>query len=102
MDENEGLLEALKRELLEELGWEPRISKHIKKIRYEKAECNITFYLIKCNISNDKLKLGEGQAMAWFSYKEITDLSLVNDLNQSLVSKESLLAIDSLTSKMLL
>ena len=96
VDENEGLLEALKRELLEELNWKFRIPKNIKKTRYEKSECNITFFLIKCNISNDKFKLGEGQAMAWFSYEDILNLSLVSDRNQSLVSKESILAIDSL------
>ena len=99
VDINESLLEALKRELFEELAWSPQISKNIRKIRYEKPGCNITFYLIECNISDDKFSLGEGQEMAWFTYDEILNFSLLSDFNQSLVSKESLFAINSLTSK---
>ncbi len=99
VDINESLLEALKRELFEELAWNPHISKSVRNLRYEKPGCNITFYLIECNVSDEKFTLGEGQDMGWFTYDEILNFSLVNDFNQSLVSKESLFAIDSLTSK---
>ena len=99
VDINESQLEALKRELFEELNWKPQLSNHIKKIRYEKPECNITFYLIEFNVSDDKLKLGEGQKMAWFKYDKILKLSKLSDLNQNIVAKEILFAINALTSK---
>ena len=99
VDYGESLDDALKRELEEELGRKPEVSKNTKKTRYQKANCNITFYLINCYKTKDKLRLGEGQAMAWFTYEEISDLLYQNNKDQVLVAKESLLAIDLLIQR---
>ena len=44
------------------------------------VNCNITHYLAKCNISRDKLCLGEGAALGWFTYDEV--LKLENKPNE--------------------
>jgi len=66
-------LDALKRELEEELCWHPDEFQFLDKSR--KFNCNITYYLARCDVPADKLILGEGQAMAWFSSEEISGLS---------------------------
>ena len=66
--------EALKRELKEELGLCPLNLEYLIKIRNKTVNCNITHYLSKCIISRDKLCLGEGAALGWFTYDEVLEL----------------------------
>jgi len=67
VDEGESHKEALYRELEEELCWHPDEIQFLDKSRDEKVNCNITYYLARCDVPADKLMLGEGQAMGWFS-----------------------------------
>ena len=75
VDAGEEHEEALKRELIEELGWCPQIFKYLSKVKNITANCYITHYLIHCSLHDDQLILGEGQAMGWFSLDEIVGLS---------------------------
>ena len=80
VDDGERHEEALKRELKEELGWCPQKFEYLIKIMNKTVNCNITHYLAKCNISRDKLCLGEGAALGWFTYDEV--LKLENKPNE--------------------
>ena len=80
VDEGEKHEEALKREVKEELGWCPQKLEYLIKIMNKTVNCNITHYLAKCNISRDKLCLGEGATLGWFTYDEV--LKLENKPNE--------------------
>jgi len=67
--------EALKRELIEELGWYPKKFKYLTKYRNKTVNCNITYYLMHYDLDKNKLCLGEGQAMNWFLSNEIMALN---------------------------
>jgi 8-oxo-dGTP pyrophosphatase MutT (NUDIX family) len=67
--------EALKRELIEELGWYPKKFKYLTEYRNKTVNCNITHYLMHYDLDKNKLCLGEGQAMNWFSSDEIMALN---------------------------
>ena len=74
VDEGEKHKEALKRELKEELGWNPQKLEFLIKIMNKTVNCNITHYLTKYKVSSDKLCLGEGAALGWFTYDEVLEL----------------------------
>jgi mutator protein MutT len=74
VDKGEKHKEAMKRELKEELGWCPKEFEYLMTVRNTTANCNITHYFAECTVPNDQLCLGEGQAMAWFSLYEISEL----------------------------
>ena len=65
--------EALKRELKEELGWCPQEFKYLIKVMNKTVNCNITHYLVPCKVPDDKLYLGEGMAMEWFTRDEVLE-----------------------------
>ena len=75
VEEGESFEEALKRELEEELSWQPDELFFLDKITNKKVDCNITFYIVNCQAPEDSLVLGEGQAMDWFTLEEVLDLS---------------------------
>ena len=80
VESGESVERALARELKEELGWCPQKFEYLIKIMNKTVNCNITHYLAKCNISRDKLCLGEGAALGWFTYDEV--LKLENKPNE--------------------
>jgi len=80
VDVGESHEEALKRELEEELRWCPQELVFLKKDRNETVNCNITFYMVRCETHENKLQLREGQAMGWFTLSEV--LSLDNAINE--------------------
>ncbi len=80
VNEGERHEEALKRELKEELGWCPQKFEYLIKIMNKTVNCNITHYLTQCKVSSDKLCLGEGAALGWFTYDEV--LKLENKPNE--------------------
>ena len=55
----------------EELGWCPYTLTYLNKVKNELANCDVTHYIAKLNINADQLHLEEGQAMGWFTLKEI-------------------------------
>jgi len=75
VDHGEKHEEALKRELIEELGWYPKKFKYLTEYKNKTVNCNITHYLIHYDLDKNKLCLGEGQAMNWFSFDEIMALT---------------------------
>ena len=87
VDEGEYFEEALKRELEEELCWHPDEFQFLDKSIDEKVNCNITYYLARCDVSADKLMLGEGQAMGWFSSEEISGLSNTSNGIKNTINK---------------
>lgn len=81
VEEGEKHEEALKRELKEELGWCPQSFEFLIKIMNKTVNCNITHYIAKCSVSSDKLCLGEGTALGWFTYDEMLTLeNLINEV----------------------
>ena len=80
VDEGEKHVEALKRELKEELGWCPQEFKYLIKVMNKTVNCNITHYLVQCKVPDDQLYLGEGMSMEWFTHDEV--LKLKNKPNE--------------------
>ena len=79
VDEGENYEEALKRELIEELSWCPDKLFYLAKSTNKKENCNITYYIAHCETPEKRLILGEGQAMRWFTIKEVMDLDNIPD-----------------------
>ena len=77
LDKGENFEEALKRELLEELNWCTNKFSFLAKDTDNMTNCKINFYLVHCELPDHKLKLGEGQAMKWFTIQEIMDLDSI-------------------------
>jgi len=75
VDYGENHQEALKRELVEELGWYPNKINYLTQYKNKEVNCNITHYLIHYNLDSSKLCLREGQDMNWFTYDEIITLT---------------------------
>ena len=74
VDKDENFEEALKRELLEELHWCPNKFFYLAKDTDKTTNCNINYYIVYCGAPENRLVLSEGQAMGWFTIKEILDL----------------------------
>ena len=74
VDKGENFEEALKRELVEELHWCPNKFFYLAKDTDKMTNCNINYYVVHCELPDHKLVLGEGQAMKWFTIKEVMDL----------------------------
>lgn len=87
VDEGEYFEEALKRELEEELFWHPDELFFLDKFANKKCNCNITYYIVNCEVTEGSLVLGEGQAMGWFSSEEISDLSNTPGGIKSIINK---------------
>ena len=74
VDEGEDFEEALERELVEELFWCPDKLFYLAKDTDKKVNCSINYYIVYCGAPENRLVLGEGQAMGWFTIKEVMDL----------------------------
>jgi 8-oxo-dGTP diphosphatase len=87
VDDEESKDNALYRELEEELGWQPEKIECLYESKNEKLNCKTTYYLLRCDVPSDKLILGEGQAMDWFSSEEILALSNTPGEIKSIINK---------------
>ena len=103
VEPNEPLSEALKRELEEELGCIPgKIGDEIFKWVWASdwASTLNHFFLIPCEVADEKLVLQEGEAMRWFTLEELVSVPLtpavyenflhlaeILDLNQQAICK---------------
>ena len=65
---------TLKREVREELTWEPNHFSFFTKRSDLHTNCLIFYYLVYFNTSFKKLTLNEGQEMRWFSIDQIQKL----------------------------
>ena len=61
VDDRESHIEALQRELEEELSWRPKKIQYFTEIKNKTENCNQTYFIAYCDISENKLLLGEGQ-----------------------------------------
>ena len=78
VEPGESLQEALKRELVEELGCVPgRIRDELFQWTWlGKGAAKNHCFPVSCDIDDRIFSLGEGQAMGWFSIEELTRLRL--------------------------
>lgn len=78
VEPGESLQEALKRELIEELGCVPgRIGDELFQWAWlGKGAAQNHCFPVSCDIDDEILSLGEGQAMWWFPIEELTSLRL--------------------------
>ena len=74
VDEGESLVEALHRELDEELSWSPKGFKYLNEVENRLHRCYITHYLAEYEVGSGQLRLGEGSDMKWFTVSEIAQL----------------------------
>ena len=77
LDKGENFEAALKRELIEELSFCPKKYLYISTSIDTSTNCSIKYYLVYCNLPDNKLILGEGQAMKWFTINQIMDLNSI-------------------------
>ena len=76
----EGFVEAMKRELTEELSWFPEKLFYLAKYKDSKFDCINTYYIAHCEVPEHALVLGEGQAMEWFTIDDVMKLTNTPDM----------------------
>ena len=76
----EGFVEAMKRELTEELSWFPKELFYLAKSKDSKFDCINTYYIAHCEVPEHALVLGEGQAMEWFTIDDVMKLTNIPDM----------------------
>ena len=76
----EAFVEAMKRELTEELSWFPEKLFYLAKSKDNKFNCFNTYYVAHCEVPEHALVLGEGQAMEWFTIDDVMKLTNTPDM----------------------
>ena len=76
----EGFVEAMKRELTEELSWFPGKLFYLAKSKDSEFDCINTYYIAHCEVPEHALVLGEGQAMEWFTIDDVMQLANTPDM----------------------
>ena len=66
--------QALQRELDEELEWRPKQGSYLNHWINPENPCRIHFFTVPFKGKESKLILHEGQAMGWFSLKELVEI----------------------------
>ena len=80
VNNGEGFVEAMKRELTEELSWFPEKLFYLAKSKDSKFDCINTYYIAHCEVPEHALVLGEGQAMEWFTIDDVMKLTNTPDM----------------------
>ena len=80
VDNREDFVEAMKRELMEELSWFPEKLFYLVKSKDNKANCINTYYMVHCEVPEHALVLGEGQAMEWFTIDDVMKFTNIPDI----------------------
>ena len=83
----EGFVEAMKRELTEELSWFPEKLFYLAKSKDSKFDCINTYYIAHCEVPEHSLVLGEGQAMRWFTIGEVMGLDNIPDILPTMIKQ---------------
>ena len=84
MDDGEKPIDALKRELLEEIGLEIKDAKLLFSWNHDKYNSILHFFLVPLTIELDKLCLNEGQGMDLFSIEQIKRLPITPSLEKNI------------------
>ena len=78
IEQGENPMEALKREIREELSYEVQGPKFFLAQKVRDEENDITKYVFVEQYQDQPLQLGEGQAMGWFSPDETHELKMID------------------------
>jgi len=78
IEQGENPTEALRREIREELSYEVQGPKFFLAQKVRDEENDITKYVFVEQYQDQPLRLGEGQAMGWFSPDETHELKMID------------------------
>ena len=84
VDKNEEPVDALKRELEEEIRFQPKTLKLLFSWNHYKYNSILHFFLVPLSIDYEDLCLNEGQSMKLFSLEEINKLKITPSLKKNL------------------
>ena len=84
MDVGEKPIDALKRELLEEIGFEIKSAKLLFSWNHDKYNSVLHFFLVPLTVELEKLCLNEGQGMDLFSIEQIKRLPITPSLKKNI------------------
>jgi len=84
VDDGEKPIDALKRELLEEIGLEIKSAKHLFNWNYYKYNSLLHFFSVPLTVEFTTLCLNEGQAMELFSIEQIKTMPITPSLKKNL------------------
>jgi 8-oxo-dGTP diphosphatase len=77
VDPGETLIEALSREIHEELNINIRVHEKLAQERYKDNEINIVLHYFLCSIIDGTIKLNEHEAMKWVEKKDFNKYDFV-------------------------
>jgi len=84
VDDGEKPIDALKRELLEEIGFEINSAKLLFSWNHDKYNSILHFFLVPLTVEFEKLCLNEGQGMDLFSIEQIKRLPITPSLKKNI------------------
>ena len=95
VDVGEKPIDALKRELLEEIGLEIKSAKLLFSWNHDKYNSILHFFLVPLTVELEKLCLNEGQGMDLFSIEQIKRLPITPSLKKNIHKiKQNILSIN--------
>ena len=77
VDPGETLIEALSREIHEELNINIRVHEKLAQEKYKDNEINIVLHYFLCSIIDGTIKLNEHEAMKWVEKKDFDKYDFV-------------------------
>ena len=96
VDDGEKPIDALKRELLEEIGLEIKSAKLLFSWNHDKYNSILHFFLVPLTVELEKLCLNEGQGMDLFSIEQIKRLPITPSLKKNIHKiKQNILSMNS-------
>jgi len=84
VDDGEKPIDALKRELFEEIGLEIKDAKLLFSWNHDKYNSILHFFLVPLTVELEKLCLNEGQRMDLFSIEQINMLQITPSLKKNI------------------
>lgn len=90
VEPGESLEDSLIREIKEELGWDIRVEKPFKTIRYGRESFGIDLHSFWCSVCGGELELREHVAYRWACLDEIKRLQLTEADRQLVLLLEKL------------
>ncbi len=88
VEDGETELQAIKREIKEEIDCDIGPTKELGKFYLKKEDIIVTIFLSRIDKKIEEIKLTEGQAIRFFDLEDIFDLKLVNVLKQFIIENK--------------